>query len=130
MPLGDKVVDHDADVGILAAEDERRLPFCAERSVDAGDDALGGGFLVAGGAVDLSGEEESGVVLGLEAMVKRAGVDGVVLDGIGVGEEFGVGESGNRVNHPFLHVGRQAAAESVGVDDGAGGVLGLEHDMV
>ena len=34
------------------------------------------------------------------------------------------------MDHPLLDIGRQAAAESVGVNYGAGSVLGLEHDMV
>ena len=41
--------------------------------VDAGHDALAGGFFVAAGAVDLPGEIEAGDLLGLERAVEFGG---------------------------------------------------------
>jgi hypothetical protein len=55
----DEIVDHHADVGLVAAEHERRAVLHPQRRIDAGDQALTGGFLVAGRAVDLSGEEQA-----------------------------------------------------------------------
>ena len=54
---GDQVVDQDADVGLRAVEDQRRLALDRQGGVDAGDQSLGGGLLVAGRAVDLAGED-------------------------------------------------------------------------
>src|SRR5207249_4977001 len=58
--FGDEVVDHDADVGLVAAQAKIRETASGElRGVDSGDQTLGGGFFVAAGAVDLTGEEEA-----------------------------------------------------------------------
>ena len=57
--LGDEVVDEDAGVAFGAIHGERRLALEPERGVDAGHDALAGGFFVAAGAVDLAGEVEA-----------------------------------------------------------------------
>ena len=59
-PAGDQVVDQDADVGLRPVEDERARPRRRTGGVDPGDQALRGGLLVAGRAVDLAGEEEAG----------------------------------------------------------------------
>ena len=56
---GEQVVDQHADVRLVAAEDERLFALELAGGVDAGDDALPGGLLVAAGAVDLPGQEQA-----------------------------------------------------------------------
>src|SRR5205823_4219021 len=82
-----QVIDEHSDVGLAAL----RYPGLAlphgERGIDAGDEALRGGFLVAGGAVDLAGEVQSGKRASLERALELARIEEVVLDGIaGAGE--------------------------------------------
>ena len=56
--FGHEIVDENADVGLVAAEDQIREAASGEpRRVDAGDQSLCGGFLVSTRSVDLSCEE-------------------------------------------------------------------------
>ena len=90
--LGDQVVDQDADVGLIAAEDEVGSAACdVLGGVDAGDEALAGGFFVAAGAVDLAGEEQAArscFVSSVARMLRRP--DHVVFDGVAAAEDLGV----------------------------------------
>ena len=54
-----QVVDQYADVGLVAAGDPRGLALHLARGIDAGQQPLRGRFFVAGGAVDLAGEEQA-----------------------------------------------------------------------
>jgi hypothetical protein len=57
--LTHEIVDHHAEEAVGAAHHERRPLRGREPGVDAREHALCCGFLVAGRAVDLSGEEEA-----------------------------------------------------------------------
>ena len=88
--FGDEVVDHDADVGLVAGEDEAVGALDFAGGVDSGDEALAGGFFVAGGAVDLAGEEEAVDEAGFEGCADLMGGGEVVFDGVTEAEDFGV----------------------------------------
>ena len=113
--LGHQVVDQDADVGLAAVEDERRLLLDLQRGVDAGHQPLGGGLLVAGGAVDLAGEVEAFDRLRFQRRVqlRRRGV--VVFDGVAPAQHLGVLQAGDEAEHPLLHVLGQAGGDAVAV---------------
>ncbi len=87
--LADEIVDEDGGVGLAAIEGERRLAFDGEGGVDSGHQALAGGFLVAAGSVDLSGEIEAADFAGFESALEFGGIDGVVLDGVAGAEHLG-----------------------------------------
>ena len=57
--LCNQVVDENADIGILSAEDQRWFISDRKGGVDSGDDALCGRFFIAGGSVHLSGKIKS-----------------------------------------------------------------------
>jgi hypothetical protein len=79
---GDQVVHQHAEVGLVAARAPGLAALHLQRGVGAGEQALRGGFLVAGGAVDLAGEEQPADRLGLQAGLEVARVEVVVLDGV------------------------------------------------
>src|SRR5271156_4896719 len=54
----DEVVDHHADIAFGAVEHDRRATMGARSGIKAGDETLRGSLLIAGGAVDLTGEEQ------------------------------------------------------------------------
>ena len=56
----DEVIDKNADIPLTAGKDEGWIMTQGEYCVDAGHQSLAGGLLVAGGAVDLSGQIEVG----------------------------------------------------------------------
>jgi len=70
------------NVRIGAVEHKHRAALAAQRSVDAGHDALRGGFLVARRAVDLAREEQAANATRLEARVEAARGDELVLDAV------------------------------------------------
>ncbi|MNS62987.1 hypothetical protein D3C72_960700 [compost metagenome] len=115
--LGDQVIDHRADVAVLARQHDGREPECPARGVDAGDDALGRGLLVARGAVDLPSGEEAGRGLGHQRRRQLGRGDAVVFDGVAVAQDFGVLEAGDGFDEGFLHVFRQAGGEALQVHD-------------
>ena len=57
--LCDEIIDQNADVGILTAEDERGVSSNAQCGVDTRHDPLGGSFLVSGRSIDLSSKIEA-----------------------------------------------------------------------
>src|SRR3990172_10431880 len=76
--LGYQVVNQDADVGLGAVERDRFFPLHLQPSVDARHEALASSLLIAGGAVDLTGEEKSLNVLGFERMEQFGRVHEIV----------------------------------------------------
>src|SRR3546814_1774799 len=78
--LGDQVVDQHADVGLVAARRPRLFLLHEARGVDTRDQPLRRGFLVAGGAVDLAGEEQAGDGAGFQRVLQSPRVEEVVLD--------------------------------------------------
>src|SRR5437667_6270568 len=80
--LRDQIVDENADVRFVTAQLECRTTHGASSRVDPRDDALSGGFFVAGRAVDLSGEKEPAHALGLERARQLRRLNEVVLDRI------------------------------------------------
>ena len=77
---GDEVVHQHAQVGLVAPRAPAGVAPRVQRRVDAGEEPLRGGLLVARGAVDLPGEEEPPDGLGLERCLEAPGVEVVVLD--------------------------------------------------
>jgi hypothetical protein len=77
-----QIVDQHADVALVAPENDRRFASDGAGRVDAGHQALSGRLFVAGRAVDLSGEKESGDPLGFQGRPQLERIDEIVLDGI------------------------------------------------
>ena len=76
----DQVVDQHAEVGLVAARRPGLALLHEARGVEAGEQALRRGLLVAGGAVDLAGEEQARDRLGLQRRLQPARIEVVVLD--------------------------------------------------
>ena len=110
-----EVVDHNADEAVVAGEDDFGLIGRKAGSVDSGDDALPGGFFVAGCSVDLPGEEESGEELGHEGRAELEGVGHVVFNGVAGTNHFDVFESGNGFEGGKLNVSGHGAAEPLDI---------------
>ena len=129
-PAGDQVVDHDADVGLAAVEDEGRALERARSRVDARDETLARRFLVARRAVDLPGEEQARQRLQRQPAVERARVDVVVLDRVAWLNYACVFKTLNRPDIGLLNLLRQGGRDAVRVDRAVVEALGLEEDLV
>ena len=81
--LGDQVVNEHPDVPLVPAEDQGLLALNFQRGVHAGNKALNGGLLIAGGAVELSRPVQAGDFFCLQGGLQLGGVHAVVLDSVG-----------------------------------------------
>ena len=68
-----QIVDHRADVAALPGEVHRLLAADQPGGVDAGHQALGRGFLIARGAIELAGAEQAAHPLGFQGGLELGG---------------------------------------------------------
>ena len=102
--LGHKVVNERADIGLLAAQNERRLALDLPRGVHARDKALHRRLLVARRAVELSRTVQTPDMLILKRRIKGGRVDAVIFDGVGRAHDLRVLKPLDRVQHCKLHL--------------------------
>lgn len=86
----DKIINKNANVGVLSAEHKRFFTTHGKHGVDARHDALRGSFLIACRAVDLSGEVKSAYSLRFKRVRQLTGVDAVILNRVGVCKKLGM----------------------------------------
>jgi hypothetical protein len=85
---GDQIIDHDADIGFMTQWIPGLLARRPAGCIDTGQQALGSRLFVAGGAIDLPGEEQSREVACFKAVAKAARIKKIVLDGVTGSKEF------------------------------------------
>jgi hypothetical protein len=85
---GDQVVDQHPEVGLVAARRPGGVAAHKARSIQPGKQTLCGGLLVAGGAVELAGEEQTLDRLRFQRRLEAAGIEVVVLDRISRAEKM------------------------------------------
>ena len=128
--LDHQVVHHHADVAHVAGQDERLAPKQRASGVDARQNPLRGGLLVAGGAVDLPGEVQPRHAPALQREAQLGGVDAVVLDGVGQAREHAALQPPHRAVHGPLHAFGQAGAHALHIPFRAGQPLRLQKELV
>ena len=129
-PHGDQVIDQYADVGFIATRTPGLLAGSTAGGIHAGEQTLGCGFFVTGGAVDLAGEEQTVNHLGFQRVLQILGIEIVVFDGITGAQYVGVLHAFDRLHHLQLDVERQRGGYAVGVQLMGGQTLGLDKDLV
>src|SRR3546814_13582773 len=82
--------------GLVAARRPRLLLLHEARGVDTRDQPLRRGFLVAGGAVDLAGEEQAGDGAGFQRVIQSPRVEEVVLDRVAGAGDVQIGRASCR----------------------------------
>ena len=105
-PLGYKVVDKHTDIGRVSREHHRLQSSYSASGIDSCNEPLTGGFLIAGSAVYLTGEIETGNELAFERMAQLRRVEKVILDSITGAEDVGVGKCRNSCERLDLNVYR------------------------
>ncbi len=128
--FGDEVVDHDAQIALAAIDNERIGLFEFESGVDTGDEALAGSFFVACGAIDLTGEIQTGDEFGFECGEELGGGSEVVFDGVAVAHDLGFFEAADVADHVVLDVSGEAGGDAVAVDFEGVAAFGFEEDLV
>ena len=101
-----------------------------QRGVDAGQDPLRRGLLVAGRAIDLAGEKQARDRLGLERALQVARVEEVVLDRIAGARQMRLLEAANAAHELLLHVERQAGGDAVRIDLVRVEPFGLDEELM
>jgi hypothetical protein len=100
------------------------------RRVQTGHQSLGGGFFIAGGAVDLAGQEKPGNTLCFKGMAQLTRIDVVIFDGVARPHHAGPLEAGNCRQKCDLHLLRQRGRDPVRIDRRIVQPLGLQEDLM
>ena len=101
-----------------------------QRCVQPREQTLGRGLFVAGGAVDLPGEEQAADGLGLERRLQCARIVVVVLDRVAWAQDVGALEADHRTDEFDLDVERKTGRDAVRVDLVGRQAFRLEEDLV
>ena len=127
---GNQIVDEYADIGFVTLQNHAGLTCHGLGRIDAGHDALGGGFFVAGSAIDLAGEEEEGQALGFEGGANLTTRHRIIFDGIARPHQFGVAQGWDGANHLPLHIFGKRGIAALQVHFGAMPPFGFEVELV
>ncbi len=114
--LRHQIVYEHADVSLVPTQHERGLPFHREGRVNSGHQPLSCRLLIAGGAIHLPGEIETGHELRLQIMGELRRVEIIIFYGIAGAIEMHVAERLHFLKRLELHAPRQGAREAVDVE--------------
>ena len=128
--LGDQVVRQHAGVAFRPVHVEGGKAQNAGGGVDPGQQPLGRGLLVAGGAVDLARAVEAGQFLHHQAVVQLPRVDAVVFDGVGRPHDAAALQAGDGLQKGQLHLFRQGRAHALDVVFAAALAFRLQKELV
>ncbi len=128
--LGDQVVDQGADVAALAGEVHRGLAPHQAGGVESRHQALGGGLLVAGGAVELAGAEQAGDPFGFQRGLELGGGQVVVVHGVGRPQHDALLQPRQGAQQLQLQPFRQAGGEALHVQLGGVAAFRFQEDLV
>src|SRR4030043_140602 len=115
-PFCDQVIDQYTDIGIRAFQDQGFLSLDREGRIDSCNQSLGGGFLIAGGAVDLSGVEEPFDLFRFKRRPEFCGVNKIILDGITWPDDLHIFKALDRSQHLYLDIEWKAGGDPIRVD--------------
>ena len=127
---GDEVVDENTDIRFLARQNHRLASRHGKRRVGPRHDPLRRGLLVAGGAVDLPGEEEARRPLALQRQPQLLRRTVVVFHRIAPAHDLGCLQARHHPDHGILHIAWQAGGDAVDVDLLRPAPLRLEEELV
>ena len=125
-----QIVDHRADVAALAGEMRRLLAADQPGGVDAGNQALGGGFLIARGAIELASAEQAAHALGFQGWLELGGGQVVVINRVRRPQHHGLLQARQAAQQLQLDRLRQAGGEALHIDLWGVAPLRLKEDLV
>ena len=108
-PFGDQIIHQRAQIAGVARQNELLFAQRIAGGVQSGQQALGGGFLVTGGAIELACAVQSPHHLAFQRGFQTGGVYAVVLDGVGRAHDLDVLKAPDAAVKGVLHILRQAA---------------------
>ena len=128
--FGHQIVDHHAQVGLIATRQPGVAPQHLQRGIGPGIQTLGCGFLVAGGAVDLSCKKQALYSSCFEVRLQFARVEVVVLDGITGPQDVRLLKAHHRPHRRQLNVERQRSGNAVRIELMGSQPFGFQKNLV
>ena len=125
-----QIIDHHRDIGIGAVERGRRLAERGSGSLEPRDQPLRGGFLIAGGAVDLACAIEPGDCAQLQIGRQCARIDVIILHRVTRLHDHRRRAARHCAHDMLLHIGGERGADPVGIDHVGVQPLGLEEHLM
>ena len=127
---GNQVIHQHAEIGFIAAWRPRRLVTRLAGSIDTRQQTLCRGLFVAGGAVDLPGEEQPAEVLGLQRGAQVTGIEKIIFNGVTGARNVGLLETLHGTHQGQLHVEGQTGGDAVRIDLVRRQSLRFDEDLV
>ena len=128
--LGRQIVHEHADIRLIAAQNDGGFALHKARGIDASENALCGGFLVAAGAVDLPGKVHARHGAQGKIGAKLEGIDALVFDSVGETKHARVTQTGNGMQHGELHILRHGGGKPLHIPLDGIQPLRLQKELV
>ena len=128
--FGDEIVNQDSEVGLAAVKNKVRAILQFAGGIDAGDESLPGGFFVAGGAVDLSGEIESFDSASFERGVQLGGGSEVIFNRVAVAHDLSIFAAWDAADDLILNIAWEAGGDTVAIDFLCVAAFRFEKDLM
>src|SRR5262249_60871170 len=111
-----EIVDHHTNVGLRAIKNDFTPLARQSRGVETGKKPLCCGLFITGGAVDLSGQEQTAQASRLERRCKLAWINVIVFDRIARTKKTCVLQTRNRAHQSMLYIFRKRRRNAVWID--------------
>ena len=111
-----EIVDHHADVGFGAIENDFIAVTGQRGCVETGQKPLRRSLFVTGGAVDLASEKQPAQTFRFQCRLQFARIDAIIFDRVTRTDELGLLQSGNGRDQSVLHVFRQRCRNAVRIN--------------
>ena len=126
----DEIVDQNADICLIAPQNDGIFAAERERGVQACDQSLRRRLFVAARAVDLPRGVKVFHLFEFQRGKEVERVDGVVLDGVGIAHDLAVFQPLDRVVHFLLYLVRQGSGHALHVNFVRVRALGFQKELV
>ena len=128
--LGHEVVHHYAKIRFRAAQHHGRAAEDFQRGIRSGDQSLAGGFLVAGGAIDLPGKIESGDAFGFAGGEELGGGAEIVFHRVAGADHLGIFQTWHGAQEGVLDLVGEGGGNAIDVNFMGVAALWLQEKLM
>ena len=102
-----QVIDQNTDISLRTIEDQRLFSFDLHCCIDTGNESLCRRFFISAAAVELSAAEKSSDIFKFQRCIELSRIDTVILDRVGITDNFCMLKPRYTVIHFMLNIFRQ-----------------------
>src|SRR6185312_7807046 len=125
-----QVINQYADIGLMTPKHKVSITAHSQRRVDARHDTLGSRFLIPGGTIDLTGQEEASDRFGLQRWEQLIRRHIIILDGVADAHHLYMLKGRDGAHHGELYIFRQAGIHSLHINFTRTPALRLQENLM